>query len=296
MSNTIRGYFLAIISGSLYGSLGFFGTELLTDGKLAIETMLFWRFLSAALTLVPFLIAGEENRFLKKHASKYLKLVAIGGVYYTISAYYYFKAAETLGTGLAIVIFYVFPLFVVAIEWIAYKKQPKMNTFFALIFVIGGCYLISANNASNGYDYIGIGLAAFAALGYALYTVQSDKLIKHLPPKIITFLICIGSALCCLMISFVNNSFEVPQNLDTIEDIITIGLVCTSLPILFYTQAMKYISSTELSIISVFEPVVTVIVGVIFLHEIIDIYDIYGILLILAATIIIQIRGLPKFY
>ena len=64
------------------------------------------------------------------------------------------------------------------------------------------------------------------------------------------------------------------------------ALISTALPILLLLEAMKYISSTKASILSVLEPLFVVIFGVILLDEQISLAEGCGVVIVLAGAML----------
>ena len=64
------------------------------------------------------------------------------------------------------------------------------------------------------------------------------------------------------------------------------GIICTALPILFFLESLKYISSEKASMLTVLEPIFVVIFGVILMHEPITFIQIIGIITILLGALL----------
>ncbi len=67
-----------------------------------------------------------------------------------------------------------------------------------------------------------------------------------------------------------------------------LAILATVLPIYLVYVAMRTINSTKASILSVFEPIVTIILGIIFLQEKITIAQYIGVIIILGGVYIVQ--------
>ena len=102
------------MSGILYGSIGYFGTRLLEEG-LTVPDFLLWRFSFSVILLFPVtLLIWIKD----KKAKNYLALLLIfilGIILSGLCSALYFEAGKTIGTGLAMVISFTYPLFVVGI-------------------------------------------------------------------------------------------------------------------------------------------------------------------------------------
>jgi drug/metabolite transporter (DMT)-like permease len=79
-----------------------------------------------------------------------------------------------------------------------------------------------------------------------------------------------------------------PVTISAIGNIGALAVLSTLLPIYFVFVALRYIDSTKASILSVFEPIVTIILGVIFLNEKITIVQYIGVGVVLVGVYLVQ--------
>ena len=82
----------------------------------------------------------------------------------------YFIAINDIDTGLAIVLFYANPLFIVFGSWIIWKKRPSKNVLVSLVFTMIGLSLVSSKETEKAGEHA---LPAIAAgpLMVSLFTV-----------------------------------------------------------------------------------------------------------------------------
>jgi len=81
-------------------------------------------------------------------------------------------------------------------------------------------------------------------------------------------------------------SISIPYEISTWVNIFGMAFISTTLPILLLLEAMKYISSTKASILSVLEPVFVVIFGIILLDEQINLTQGFGVVIVLAGAML----------
>ena len=80
-------------------------------------------------------------------------------------------------------------------------------------------------------------------------------------------IISIGNSLLFLGLALLNHSFFMPTTPLIWINIIGVSIIATVFPLFLLLMSLKYINSTKASIVSVLEPVVTVIIGVMLLNE-----------------------------
>lgn len=279
--------FLVILSGSLYGFIGYLGTQILND-HFSVPDMLFWRFFVAFIWMALFLLVKKEAvPFSKANSSSLLSVFILGSLFYSTSSAFYFIASEQAGTGLAMVIFFSFPIFVVLYAWLANKNRINKFAVASLIAILLGLYLLKGEGDAS-ISVKGILLAITSALLYAFYIISNKKNIQALSANVSTTLICFGNAIIFFIITMIAGTFTIPAHFSTWLCIILLGVFATALPIQLLLMGLKYITSTKASILSVLEPVVTVLVGIALLHEVVTSLQIAGIAIMLLGATLIQ--------
>ena len=71
---------------------------------------------------------------------------------------------------------------------------------------------------------------------------------------------------------------------------IVIAIVGTAIPILLVFKSMNYISETEAAILSVSEPIFSLIISYFIMNENINLVQMIGIILVVTSSIIVQLR------
>ncbi len=287
-SYQLRGAFLVAFSGLLYGMIGYFGTKLFSC-HFSVENMLFWRFFIAMLWVVMTSLWTKESLF-HPHTVDYLLLgrtILIGVVAYSAGSSFYFIASKHIGTGLAMVIFFSAPVFVTLFAWLFSSWRMNKYAFSSLVAVIGGLILLKGQGEDQ-LDLLGILFAIIAAFFYAIYIYFNQYSAKVINSRLLTFLICLGNTIIFFAVASYTHTLAMPRTLDTWFYVGVISIVSTALPIQLLLDGLKYISPIKASILSVLEPVVTVLMGVALLDESISSMQLVGVLIILLGALFIQ--------
>lgn len=273
------GTLYAVFSGFLYGLLGYFGISIIKS-DLSVYNMLFWRFLIATLFIALLLI--PQVKTLKENPKELFKVFCFGFIFYGIGSLLYFLASLYIGTGLAMVIFFCHPAFVLLINMIFFKtKITKAYIISIILIIIGLCFMVDLHELK--LDVLGIGLAIISSLFYAIYIVASKK--YKIAPLNATFVVCLNSALNAGTLALIDNSFMVPNTLYVWANIFGIAIICTAVPILFLLLALNYIHAEKVAILSVLEPVCVMFFGILLLNENITPIQILGSIIVLAAAL-----------
>lgn len=285
----IKASLLVALSGILYGFMGYLGT-LLVHTNMPLSSVLFWRFFIAGIVMLIFVGYKSKNTGLPStRKSTLLWMFLAGAIAYGSSTGLYFMASRYIGTGLAMVIFFSYPLMIAIYAWFAAKKvNPK--TLLALITMIVGLLLLR-DSSSDTLSLLGVILGIASAACYALYLMGSKRFAtQDMDPNMLTVLVCFGGAFIFLVLSLLSHQFVFPHNAQNWAIAVVFGVFITALPIQLMLVGLKYITSLRASIISVLEPLVTVIVGVALLHESVSHIQMLGAFIILTSALFVQFQ------
>lgn len=295
MTSEYRGSMYAVLSGFLYGFLGYFGINAI-NGHLSPSTMLFWRFFIASIVILVVLFPK-----LKKPADTYKQMMSVfcsGVFYYGFSTWLYFLACQHISSGLSMVIFFTYPVMVMLLNFFMYRQAiPKAYYLAIFIILIGMLFLTKTSEFS--FNLRGAALAIASGFFYACYLVASKR--NSLSPNMSTLMVCLGCTATTLVISLGNHSFLIPTSSMVWFYLLGIAIIATAMPILLMLYGLQYISSEKASILSVLEPVFVVVFGVLLLGEPLHLWGAVGIILILAGALItllsqkINLRWLNMF-
>lgn len=280
ISKEHRGSLYAILSGFLYGFVGYFGVSAV-QSSLSITNMLFWRFLIASLIIVLLLIGRFKWR---EHSRKALMISFLNGaIFYALSTMLYFFACPYIGSGLSMVIFFTYPAMVLLLNYFFYGQGiPKIYYYAIVIIVVGMAFFIDTNEMQ--FDLVGIALSIASALLYACYIVSSKQI--TLAPTVSTFMVCVGCMTTCFVFSLFNQSLVIPTSNEAWFNLLGISIISTTIPILLLLYSLNYISSEKASILSVLEPIFVLFFGVLLLNEPMKIPYLLGTIIVLAGALL----------
>lgn len=284
-----KGTWFAIVSGLLYGLLGYFGVNLLNHGFSAYNVS-FWRFSISFLFLATIFIFNGAKSFGSR--DQIIRCLVNGAIFYCAPSTLFFLASQYISTGQSMVIFFIYPAFVMLFNWMLDKKPLKADYFLSFILILLGLILL-VDIKEIELDFIGIGLSLLSAISYAVYIISSKKV--TLPALNSTMLVSLGCIITSFIFAMADHSLMWPSQGEQWFYILGLGIFCSALPILLLLEAMKYISSDKASLLSVLEPVFTVIFGVVLLAESLSLNAIFGILIILIGAMSVSVSW-PKLF
>ncbi len=281
---------LVALSGVLYGFMGYLGTAIIAN-NMSITTMLFWRFAVASAWMLLFVLYKQKSQPLfATHKATLLAMFMLGATGYAGSSAFFFIASSYIGTGLAMVVFFSYPIIIAAAGWLLHKKALSLFTMLMLLVMTTGLILLR-DSSHDAFSILGILFGLASALGYGFYVVASKRFSSTITnSNAITMMVCLGSASLFLLWACLDNSFTVPSSLKSWAYLLVLGILATAIPIQLMLVGLKYISSMRAAIISVLEPLVTLAVGLVLMGETITHTQIVGVMLLLGSTIFVQFQ------
>lgn len=314
LSSHQKGVSLALLPGIFYGFLGYFGVTILAS-NCSVPNMLFWRFILTSVTML--LVILPEIKSFKNYQTDIVTSLVLGALFYSASSILYFTSSKYVGSGIAMVMYFAYPVFVILINFILYKNKITASSLIAMFLLAASMLVLveiepqtilnqtgefsgevsrSPNKENNitesSTNFAGLIFGLFAALAYAFYIVASKS--NKLPINLGALTVSLGSALTCLITALLDGSFAVPRSFDLWINILGLSVICTTLPILFLLHALKYISSEKASLLSVTEPIFVIIISMIFLDEKVTIVQSFGIILAIIGVSIALINNPPS--
>ncbi len=288
MDKQIKGTILVALSGVCYGTIGYFGTDLFRAG-LSVTDLLFWRFAGSVLLMLPLLPVFLKAKFNAYQWQTLGLFFVLGAICYGGGTVLYFQSGFMIGTGLAMVLFFTYPLLVVAWSAAVQKRWPNWVTWLSLLLIVVGCIMIGSGDAAR-VNWEGIILAVISGMAYGVYILASKNRAGVVTPLLATFTVCLGNvAGFVIYILAMGQVFYVPQSAPMIWNMFLFSLVGTVLPVLLLLQGVKLISATKTAIISVLEPVTVLLVGVMLLGEPVSLVQAVGAVVILSSALVIQV-------
>lgn len=239
---------------------------------------------ASLLLLVARFIFGRKETW--PDAKRTLALLVIGAVGVTAVSLTYFIAIDEIDTSLAIVLWYVYPVFVVGVSWAILHKKPRRNVFIALPFTLAGI-AITAGQLSGGSGSA-ITLVMVSSFLFSFYIIGLDKASRGNGLITNVALLSVGTAIgywlvCLIPITPLEPIF--PDDSRTWTMIVVLAIFGTTAPFLFSVAGLTRLEASTYSVITTIEPILGIIVAVIFLGEEMSAARLLGAALVIGALI-----------
>ena len=277
------GVALIIVSSIGFGLAPTFATFSYRNGGNAVGTLLARFTVATLLMLIVRKVSSRQAKL--PRPLLFGQLFLLGALGYFTATILYFTAIQNIDSGLAITIFYCNPVIVVLLSWWLLGNKPSRIIVWCLVSTLIGV-TIAAGQVGNA-DTISVILVLIVAVEYAFYMIISSKVL----PKVDLFtgvtIVMFGAASSFAIYAlFAPSSVEVifPNAINGWVSVLMLAVVATVIPTATLYAGMNLIGTGKTAVIQTFEPVASILAGVIFLSEPLTVPRIIGATFVIGAV------------
>ncbi len=293
---TINGLFYAAISSASFGFSPLFSIALIAAGLTNFD-VLSYRWLTAALVLVIYsFIKGKSLRL--NSFSEIWKVMLLSALR-AITSITLLIGYANIASGIASTINFMYPVIVAFCMMLFFGEQKSWVTFGAIALSILGVYLMASGDGltvEGGNTSLGLTCSLISAFSFAAYYIvmKISKADKIEAVKFTTWIMMMSA------VYFIAGGLITEGSISIVTDgkswlyILGLGLWATMVSNFTGVKAIRRIGPTLTSILGALQPLTAVILGAIFLDEHLGLKAIAGIVLIMAAVIIIVLHTNKK--
>ena len=281
--NAIIGYPAGIITGITYGLNPLFGLPLMKAGA-SVEAILFFRYGIAVLILGAFLWVTKQTF---KVSLKQAGILLVLGLLYTASSIFLFEAYNYIASGLATTLIFVYPV-LVALIMVFLRVVPSWQVWLAIVATFLGVVIMTQNDDSQAINPIGVLLSLGSATVYAFFIViiNRSKTIGAISNSLLTFYSLMVGAFIFLGKNLLSDA-PITTGIEgwgAWMNLVGLALLPTVVSTAYLAISTRNIGATKASVLGVFEPITAILVGTVFLGEVLTTNIIVGILLAMGAV------------
>ncbi|CDG84506.1 DMT family transporter [Janthinobacterium agaricidamnosum] len=284
-----RAIALVLLSAAGFGSSAVFAKAAYASG-VNPSTMLALRFVMATMLLLPLVWLGGWRLPRGRLLAGYMLM----GLMYTAQSQGYFNALMYASSGLVGMLLYVYPVLVTILALMLGWEKLDKRLLILMALAIGGM-AITLGGKLQGKP-IGIVLALMAAGVYAVYILYGNSLSRskeNIHP-LAACVVILGTA------GVSNSGVALWQGLSfpsTAQGWLAVGAIAlfsTAIAIAAFFAGVQQIGAAKASILSTFEPVITMGFGITLLHESVSASQLLGGVMVLTAVILLAQRPASK--
>lgn len=289
--NPMIGPVLIIIAGCFWGSMGVFVRKLSTYDLSTIQIVSIRVTLSAIIfALVLFVKDRSGFRISFKDIPLFLGLGFGSILFFTVC---YFTAIRIMSLSTAAILLYTSPVWIMLMSILFFHERLDKKKLLALVLAFAGCVLVSGISG-EGMTPVGLLVGLGSGMGYGLYSILGTIALRRYSPYTVTtytfIFAAVGSWFICRPVDMFQK-FEAATDMGFLLFFCCLtALITAVIPFLSYTLGLERVEASKAGIIATIEPMVATLLGIVVYSEPLTLMSGAGILLILSAVVILNLR------
>jgi len=283
--NKTKGITCAVLAAFIYGFTPILGKFSYLEGSNSLSLTFYRSFLTLPV-LYAILKANKIPLSITK--SEFRKLTVLGILGPSLTALMLYGAYNYISVGMSTTIHYIYPVLVAAVCIIFFRDKLSKEKLLSLILSSIGIILFFEGDFSG--SIIGILLALCSGISYGSFLIFMDKSgIKSMYPFKISLYTCIVSTIFLFIFGIATKNLVFHMSIAGWFYTFLVSVFVSVLANTLMAIAVKNTGSTVSAIVGMFEPITSVILGIIFLNELFSLKNIVGCTFIIVAVLILTI-------
>ncbi len=272
-----------VLSAVLFGTM-----PLLTKNAYAYGsntyTVAFWRFAFGTVT-VALIIALSPKLTFRVTAAEFRRL-ALLSVFCGVTPLLLYSSYRYVSSGLATTLHFTYPVSVMVLGTLFFRTKLRGRQLVCLAICAAGIICFYQPGQNEGLE--GMAIAVLSGVTFALYILLLGKSgLSHLPMLTISFWI---SLLCTAEIgvfSAVSGKLIVAMPWQAWAAVALLGVFVAALAQVLFQTGVFLCGEVKASLLSTFEPLTGVVIGILVFREALTVRIAAGIVLILLAAVLL---------
>jgi drug/metabolite transporter (DMT)-like permease len=279
---------LCLVSAFGFGCMAIFAKDAYKQ-HLGITALLALRFALAALIF--WTIAHLRGAISLPPRRTLLAGLGLGAFGYAAQSGLFFGAVKRMDASTTSLLLYTYPAMVFLAALALRREHADRRRLVALAFACAGTALVLLGGGGSGsFETVGVVMAIAAAVAYSTYILVADTVVGRLDPFLLSALVATGGAATFWAVGAAHGGLDVALSARGWLDIAGIVLVSTILPVSTFLAGLERVGPSTASILSCFEPVVTVSLAMVLYGERLGPGQLAGGVLVLVAVVLLQAK------
>ena len=280
-----KGYLFIILSALIFGFMPLMIKFIYQDGA-SQTTLVFFRNVFSAPVLAILALSKEKTLKIKPAALPHIGIMALANC---MTAILLFSSYNFIPSGTATVFHFIYPAIVVLGEFIFLKRRMDAGHLISVALCVLGIALFY--NPGNKINLEGSFYALLSGVTYATYIVllSGFKYKKETPNFILSFYLLAISSVFMFCVCFFAKQFAFPATLSGWVLAILASIALNAVAVVLFQAGTFIIGGGRAAVLSTFEPITSVICGIIIFSEPAGVLTFIGTALVIFASILIAL-------
>ena len=280
---------LILLAGCFWGSMGIFVRRLTDYGFSSIQIVAIRVTLAALIFCMLLLIKDPSGfRISVKDIPLFLGLGFGSILFFTVC---YFTAITMMPLSTAAILLYTSPIWIMLMSVLFFREKLTGRKLLALALAFAGCVLVSGVSG-EGMTLPGLLVGLGSGIGYGLYSILGTVALRRYSPYTVTTytfaFAALGAWLICRPAEMLAKFAAAPNLPGLVFFCFLTALVTAVIPFLAYTLGLQTVEASRAGILATVEPLVATLIGVAVFSEPLTLLSGLGMLLILAAVVLLN--------
>lgn len=250
---------------------------------LSSAALLFYRFFIAGLVFLIYCLISKRKIILRN--KKEALYICVAGIIYSIQCISFFSAFKYISPSIGEIVYYCYPLFTLILAELFLKEKITKQKVAGIVFSIMGTAIV-LYSPWEAPEIRGIIYVVTAAFVSAVYMVYTKKRVVDVDTIVLTMYLCFVCSIIYLVYSTVNNEFVIISSPRIILYVCILAFWSTIIGFFAFMKAISLLSVGQVSILSLLEPIFTIVLSYIILGIKLTTLQIVGTAVILSAIYI----------
>ncbi len=231
--------------------------------SLPSATLTFGRALFAVAAVLILAILSRNNLFrLRSRADLWPLLVC--GLFMSGNWFFYIAAIKVSTVSVAVIALFTYPFITSLLEPLFFREPYKPSAVFGGVCVFAGVMLIVPRFELSDTTVQGVMLGVLSALSFSFRNIFSRKMVaRYTGIQVMSYQFLVALVLFAPALFLENASWSIRD----VGYLALLGGVLTTFSLVLFTSALKRLSSAIASVFLLLQPVVTIILAFLLLHE-----------------------------
>ncbi len=191
----------------------------------------------------------------------------------------------------AAILLYTSPIWIMLMSVLFFREKLTGRKLLALALAFAGCVLVSGVSG-EGMTLPGLLVGLGSGIGYGLYSILGTVALRRYSPYTVTTytfaFAALGAWLICRPAEMLAKFAAAPNLPGLVFFCVLTALVTAVIPFLAYTLGLRTVEASRAGILATVEPLVATLIGVAVFSEPLTLLSGLGMLLILAAVVLLN--------
>lgn len=251
------------------------------------NTAAFFRFLSCTVIL-GIIVAVYPHLSFKVPKKAVLEILLLS-VFYGITPVLLFSSYEYIGSGLASTLHFIYPVIVMLVTGLFFHAGFQKLHLVCIVFCMAGIFCFYT--PGEAMNLTGMAFAITSGCTFALYMVFLGRSsLGTYPILTVTFWLSLFSTFWIGLMGMASHSLTFHVGWQAHLAHLGLGFFSTVVALALFQKGVFLCGSVKAALLSTFEPLTGVVVGLLIYHEDLTVRIAFGIFLILISTVLLVLR------